>query len=64
EEGAFKIKDLAVKGTDLLALGIPQGPAIGDILIYLFYDVLEERIPNQREELLRAVEEWCGKRRS
>lgn len=65
EEGSFKLKDLAVKGTDLLALGIPQGPAIGEVLSSLFYMVLEEKISNQREELIRAAEEkWYGKRRS
>lgn len=62
EEGAFKVKDLAVKGTDLLALGIPQGPAIGEMLYRLFLMVLEEELPNQRDELLQAVKEkWYGK---
>lgn len=57
EEGSFQIKDLAVKGTDLLALGIPQGPAIGELLYRLFLRVLEEELPNRRDELLQAVKE-------
>lgn len=62
EEGAFKVTDLAVKGTDLLALGIPQGPGIGEVLDSLFLRVLEEELPNRREKLLQAVrEDWYGK---
>ncbi len=64
EEGALKVTDLAVKGTDLLALGIPQGPAIGDVLNLLLEKVLNGELSNQREVLLQAVEEWYGKRRS
>ena len=49
---AFSLKDLAVKGSDLLALGIPKGPEIGRILNELLESVLSGELPNQREALL------------
>ena len=49
---AFSLKDLAVKGDDLLALGIPRGPEIGRILNELLEAVLAGELPNQREALL------------
>ena len=49
---AFSLKDLAVKGSDLLALGIPKGPEIGKILNQLLEAVLSGELPNQREALL------------
>ena len=49
---AFSLKDLAVKGSDLLALGIPKGPEIGKILNALLESVLAGELPNEREALL------------
>ena len=54
------VKDLAVGGTDLLALGIPQGKQIGKILHMLLEQVLDDKLPNEREALLHAVPE-CRK---
>ena len=49
----FRIKDLAVNGNDLMALGL-QGKAIGQTLQYLLEQVMEERIPNEKAALLEA----------
>ena len=46
------LKDLAVNGQDMLALGL-KGPQIGKTLNALLDAVLEERLPNDREALLR-----------
>ncbi len=56
ENACLQIKDLAVNGHDLMALGL-QGPAIGKTLAFLLEQVLEERIPNEKEALLRAIKE-------
>jgi len=45
---------LAVNGSDLIALGL-QGNAIGEMLQRLLCDVMDGRLPNQRERLLRSV---------
>ncbi|MBR6530296.1 MAG: HD domain-containing protein [Clostridia bacterium] len=50
---------LALSGEDLLALGIPESPALGRILQLLREAVLEEEVANTREALLpRALSEW------
>ena len=54
EEACLSLKDLAVRGTDLQALGI-TGPAIGRILEQLLELVLEERLPNEKAALLAAI---------
>ena len=56
EESCFSLKDLAVNGGDILALGAKKGPAVGRILKELFRLVTEEDIPNDREALLRLAE--------
>ena len=54
EEQCFRIKDLAVNGSDLMALGL-KGKAIGQTLQKLLNLVIEEQIPNEREALLEAI---------
>ena len=48
----LNLKDLAVTGSDLIALGIPAGREIGNLLQELLELVLEEPARNTREELL------------
>ena len=45
---ALAIKDLKVNGKDLMALGIPSGPAIGRILSELLEEVIEDPARNDR----------------
>ncbi len=52
-EGAcFSLKQLAVNGRDMMELGL-AGPAVGRMLHRLLDRVLEEKLPNDREMLLR-----------
>jgi tRNA nucleotidyltransferase (CCA-adding enzyme) len=52
----LSLKSLAVRGDDLLRLGIPKGKAIGDTLAYLLDAVIEGTLPNEREALLSAIQ--------
>ncbi len=52
EKTALSIKDLAVKGNDLMALGIPAGKSMGAILKELFETVTESPEMNTKEQLL------------
>lgn len=51
ENACLSLKDLAVNGRDLMALGI-RGRDVGQTLNALLEQVLDEAIPNQREALL------------
>jgi len=48
----FSLRDLAVKGSDLLQIEIPKGKQIGQILDKLLNLVLEGEIENDKEKLL------------
>ena len=52
------LKDLAVKGGDLLAIGAERGPQIGEMLNQLLELVLEEPEKNQKELLLAEAAKW------
>ena len=49
------VKDLAVKGDDLLAAGVRPGPQVGETLERLLAEVLEDPSRNTREYLLSRV---------
>ncbi len=49
--------DLAVDGSDLMELGVKQGPEVGILLDELMARVIEEPELNDREELLELAEE-------
>lgn len=49
---AFALKDLAIKGGDLIAQGTPPGPEVGVLLNKALDAVIEEKIPNNKQALL------------
>ena len=55
EEQCFSLKDLAVNGSDLVAVGIEKGPQIGVLLNQLLDEVISGNLPNEREVLLQAI---------
>jgi tRNA nucleotidyltransferase/poly(A) polymerase len=55
ENSALSLKDLAVNGKDLIALGIPAGKKLGAILNELFEAVLEDPGLNEKEKLLELA---------
>lgn len=55
----FTAKDLAVNGHDVMKiLGIKPGPKVGEILNALFEEVLDDSAKNQREYLIRRIENF------
>ena len=50
----FTLKDLAVNGRDAVAAGL-EGPAVGEALRSLLDDVMDGRLPNERESLLAEL---------
>ena len=59
ENACFCLKDLAINGHDLMALGF-QGKAIGNCLQQLLEQVMDEQLANSREALLAAAAEYRG----
>ena len=55
-EGAcLSLRTLAVKGDDLLALGMRPGPQMGALLHALLEAVVDGRLPNEKSALLEAA---------
>lgn len=55
----LEVSDLAVGGEELLRLGVPRGPAVGEMLSQLLSMVLDDPNANRREILLdRAKDLW------
>jgi tRNA nucleotidyltransferase (CCA-adding enzyme) len=61
ERGCVRLADLAVNGDDLLALGIPQGRAVGRALDALLWAVTEGKCANERQALLGLAGAHAGK---
>ena len=55
----FNVKDMAVNGRDLMALGA-RGKAVGECLSHLLSLLLAEKLPNERECLLEAAKVHLG----
>ena len=55
ENACLSLKDLAVNGSDLIALGFSPGKALGRCLQELLEQVLDEQRPNDRTALLAAA---------
>lgn len=54
ENACLSLKDLAVRGQDMMALGL-RGSAIGQTLNALLDAVMDERVPNEKAALLCAA---------
>ena len=61
EDACLSLRTLAIGGDDLMALGVPKGKRIGELLHALLDDVIEERLPNEKEALLQAAKERIKK---
>jgi poly(A) polymerase/tRNA nucleotidyltransferase (CCA-adding enzyme) len=59
KEKEFSKKDMAVTGKDLIDMGIPAGPALGQTLNHLFEMAKDNPVMNTRENLLMEAEEFA-----
>lgn len=62
-EQCFSVRDLPVKGGDVMALGVPAGPQVGRILERLLDDVLDGVCPPEREALLERLKQVINERK-
>ena len=57
EGSCLQLKDLAIDGKDLMALGFHPGPELGKCLQALLNQVLDGAISNEKEALLQKARE-------
>jgi len=55
ERPCVTLRDMAVGGRDLMAENIAHGKQLGEMLNWLLGEVLNERLPNERDALLAAA---------
>ena len=55
EKQCYQLSELAVNGRDLLSLGVPNGKAVGDSLNLLLEEVINGRVENDKQALLRYI---------
>ena len=55
EEGRLQLRDLAVDGHDLMAIGYAAGPELGNCQKILLDLVLSGSVPNDKEVLLEKA---------
>lgn len=55
EQSAFSLKDLAISGKDIVALGVKPGPIVGELLTEALDAVVEEVVPNEKGALVAFV---------
>lgn len=55
DKECFKLKDMAVKGDDLIKLGIAMGPEIGKTLNMLLDKVISEEVANDKDSLMQII---------
>ncbi|MEG0619751.1 MAG: HD domain-containing protein [Raoultibacter sp.] len=60
DEQAFSLRDLAIKGGDVIALGVSAGPVVGRILNAALDAVIEESVPNEYDALCAFVQGLRG----
>ena len=58
EASIISIRSLAVNGNDVMAIGYPQGPEVGQILNKLLNHVLEYPDENKKDILLALASNW------
>lgn len=56
QEQCFSLAQLAVTGHDIMRLGVPCGPQVGDILNRLLEAVIDGKAVNERQQLMKLAE--------
>ena len=57
EDLVLKRSDLAINGKDLIKLGYKEGRELGKLLKLIEENVLEEKLPNNKEKILEFIRE-------
>ncbi len=55
---ALKVTDLDISGGDIVQLGVPKGPQVGEVLNYLLERVLDDPLLNTKDKLISLVKDY------
>ena len=55
DKECFKLKDMTVKGDDLIKSGMVMGPEIGKTLNMLLDKVISEEVANDKDSLMQII---------
>lgn len=58
QEQCFSMKDLAIRGKDVISLGVPEGKIVGDTLRHILNMVINGEIPNEIEVQMDVAEQY------
>lgn len=58
QEQCFSMKDLAIRGKDVMSLGVPEGKIVGDTLQHILDMVINGEIPNEIEAQMDVVKQY------
>ena len=56
-EQCFSLKHMNINGNDILSLGVPEGKVVGKVLHELLCQVIDGKIPNEHEHLIKKAKE-------
>ena len=62
QEQCFTMKDLAIRGRDILSLGIPEGEAVGKILHHILNMVINGELKNDLNDQITEAEKFYEER--
>ncbi len=54
---ALNVRDLAIGGDDIMALGVPRGKIVGELLKYALDGVITDRVKNEKAAMCEYVKE-------
>ena len=55
EKQCYSLERLAIRGSDVIEAGIPEGRRVGEVLNFLLTMVIEDRVKNNKTDLLAAI---------
>lgn len=62
QEQCFSMRDLAIRGKDVMSFGVPEGKIVGDTLRHILDMVINGEIPNEIEVQMDAAKQYLMER--